>query len=1629
MKILRTWLFTGLAVATFQIAAADSVVEGKGSTFVLTYDDVYTTEMREVMNDAALFWADWLRSDVPIEVAVQAPSLNCSFAYNAHIDWQPPETVINFPNAPIADTHYPIALANALAGTDLSPNKPDVYIRFNSKIITHNNCQKWYLGRDGQYEFGEYSLYLETIQEMGHHLGLAPLGDLMRGETLDGIPDIYWRHLKSSKLDRMLTDMTPAEIDQASHDYDNLAFKGEHSFAAAEHLTFGRTKDALLLFSRTYHAPQLTGMHLHESIDPYQIMMITRRGYNPEGVIAKAMMRDLGWPTMHNQAPVIEGQQPVSVSEDSQITLSLADFIVSDEQPDALTLLVGTGSHYTVQGTTIIPDTDFAGTLAVPVTVQDTEQSSNVFTAQISVTPVNDAPVIVEAQAQTMAEDSALTLTLAMLDIRDPDSSNFELQVLPGANYQVTGTTVAPSANWNGTLQVPVVVSDGALSSQSVSVTVNVTPVNDAPALVATEAQMIEEDTALTVTASMLTIQDPDSQTFTIQVQPGANYRVNGRTITPAESWTGTLSVGVAVSDGSLSSQTKVLTVQVVPVNDPPVLTGHAPLSTPEDTALTLSPGQFQFSDIDSSSHSVVIEAGEQYSVNGNTLMPAQNFNGELTVPVRIFDGLSLSNALLVPVTVTAVNDAPSLISTAAQTMPEDTSLTLTTAMVTVDDPDSTSFQLQVLPGANYDVTGTTIQPASNWYGSLSVSVAVSDGELSSAPQPMTVNVTPVNDPPVLLNTIDQVIDEDASLTVTTSMMTLQDPDSETFTIQLQPGANYSVDGQTITPADSWTGTLSVGVAVNDGELTSESQILTVQVNPVNDPPVLTGHAVLSTPEDTALTLSPGQFQFSDIDSTEHSVVMDAGEHYTVNGSTLMPAQNFNGELTVPVRIFDGDLLSNTLLVPVTVTAVNDAPELNAVTAQTIAEDTSLFVVRDMLDIVDPDSADFTIDIALGEHYQVAGNEIIPDPNWNGTLTIDLTVNDGQADSNTLSLTLTVSPVNDLPVITTQGLPTAQIYRPWEARLEAEDIDSDTLSFELANAPEWLSLSADGVLTALPNENMIGEQVIDVRVTDGQATTGQTLALTVLNDPTATDLSVAISANRTIWATNAWVPLTVTATNHGPMPLTDAQLTLRFAGEWTSEDPRCTPHNNVCLLTLTEDEAQSLRVDVRQQEIGSVDIETQISHNGFETQADNNRAQMTLTFTNGTPTSPQYSVPAFGQGTVRAIGIADIQGGRWPEILFANGPAEASTAYRFKHSLFRPVLHTHLADASDSYAMAVVDLNNDGHRDWVLANGHGEANTVYRNRGDGTFELIGQLGQADSRAVAYADIDRDGDIDLVFANNTDDNTLFLNDGTGQFTLGKTFPARNSRRVLLYDFNWDGYPDIVFANRGFRNRLYWNRGFGHRHNGHQNRNLLRIGEAPAAEDFDAAEFGDDTDLTTQMVLADLDGDGTAGELVLMHEGTEDQPAKLETLSISQQEQTTTLTSTDTGSVNDLSIGDYDGDGQDDVAVLRPGGALEIMSQRQGQLAVIDVMDTDGADTILMVDVDGSGEADVISANNNSNSSRLDFAGDVRDSESAVDGGSDSTPLPDAKSSGGRGGAGLPWLLLPLLLFGKRTFKRS
>jgi len=102
--------------------------------------------------------------------------------------------------------------------------------------------------------------------------------------------------------------------------------------------------------------------------------------------------------------------------------------------------------------------------------------------------------------------------------------------------------------------------------------------------------------------------------------------------------------------------------------NVAPVITGQVPLSTPQDTALTLVLGNLTVTDPDNAypaDFTLNVQTGANYTVSGTTITPATGFTGTLTVPVTVNDGSA--NSAVFNLTVSVVGSAPSPCGTPAQ--------------------------------------------------------------------------------------------------------------------------------------------------------------------------------------------------------------------------------------------------------------------------------------------------------------------------------------------------------------------------------------------------------------------------------------------------------------------------------------------------------------------------------------------------------------------------------------------------------------------------------------------------------------------------------------------------------------------------------------------------------------------------------------------------------------------------------------------------------------------------------------------------------------------------------------------------------------------------------------------------
>ena len=213
-----------------------------------------------------------------------------------------------------------------------------------------------------------------------------------------------------------------------------------------------------------------------------------------------------------------------------------------------------------------------------------------------------------------------------------------------------------------------------------------------------------------------------------------------------------------------------------------------------------------------------------------------------------------------------------------------------------------------------------------------SFTFVANDGHSNSAPATISITVTPVNDAPVAnAQSVTTQQDTQVAITLTGSDV---DGDGLTYTVVTQP-ANGTLNGTapnlTYTPGKGYIGPDSFDFTVYDGSATSDPATVSINVTPVNHPPVADPQSV-TTNEDTAVAIT---LTGSDSDSDPLAfAVAGPPSHGTLSGTapnlTYTPVANYNGPDSFTFVVNDGKVNSDPATVSITVNAVNDAPVANA---------------------------------------------------------------------------------------------------------------------------------------------------------------------------------------------------------------------------------------------------------------------------------------------------------------------------------------------------------------------------------------------------------------------------------------------------------------------------------------------------------------------------------------------------------------------------------------------------------------------------------------------------------------------------------------------------------------------------
>ncbi|MGI4992976.1 tandem-95 repeat protein [Halobacteriovorax sp. GFR7] len=843
-----------------------------------------------------------------------------------------------------------------------------------------------------------------------------------------------------------------------------------------------------------------------------------------------------------NDAPTLTASQSVNVTEDTVHNF----FLTPGDDVDSpslsyITTSLPTNGTLTCVGTTndctYTPNADFFGVDTFTYKVNDGELDSTEATVTLNVANVNDRPVIGANQSLTIAEDNTLAITLNQATDVDNAQASLTYKIVSSTNNGTlsncitTGTygndltcDYTPNANFNGSDSFSYIANDGSLDSASVAtVSLNITPVNDAPTLAATQAESTNEDTPLSF--NLNTGSDIEGTTLNYTILSSTTNGILSCTqatstacnYTPNLNFFGTDSFTYKVDDGELDSTTATVTITVNTVNDAPVMGADQSEATDEDTALNFTLNTATDVDLPAQTISYKLVSGPTNGTLTNcittgsyindrdcTYTPNANYNGSDSFTYiandTVADAVTFATVTL---TINAVNDAPTLALTQTVSTNEDTLLNFTLNAGADIEGDTLSYLIVANPakgtltctgGTSRDCTYT---PDLNDNGSTSFTYKVNDGQLDSTTATVTVNITSENDAPVMAGDQVETTAEDNMLSFTLSGATDVDIPAQTIQYKLITApangtlsncintSTYSTDITCdYTPGSNFNGSDSFTYRANDTLTDSATDsTVSITISPVNDAPTLASTQSVSTNEDTALSFNLTAGSDIEADTLSYIIISNpANGNLSCTGGastacTFTPDLNFNGSTSFTYKVNDGALDSTTATVTITVNAINDVPVMAADQAHTTNEDTALnFTLNGATDvdlpaqtlsykvISAPSNGTLSNCITTGSYGTDISCTYTPNANFYGSDSLTYTATDsvGVAVTNA-TVSLTVNSVNDAPTLAGDWSFSTNEDTAHSFNLTpATDIENDTLSYIVVSNPTNGNLSCTG---------------------------------------------------------------------------------------------------------------------------------------------------------------------------------------------------------------------------------------------------------------------------------------------------------------------------------------------------------------------------------------------------------------------------------------------------------------------------------------------------------------------------------------------------------------------------------------
>ncbi|MEI8664615.1 Ig-like domain-containing protein [Pseudoalteromonas sp. B28] len=782
------------------------------------------------------------------------------------------------------------------------------------------------------------------------------------------------------------------------------------------------------------------------------------------------------------------------------------------------------------------PDLGFIGVDSFTYSISNEQGLTATAQVTLSESGVNTFPQANDDQ-YTLDEDSSASLLDVLANDTDADGDTITISNIENTAGEATIVAgkiqFTPPANFSGEIVLTYTITDGystgneGINDRTASVTITVTPVNDAPTANDDSATMSEDAPALLVNV-LANDSDIDGDTLVITAatadRGSASVVDNKIQYTPAPNTNGTAIIYYTISDGNGGTATTNLTITITPVNDAPIANTDT-ATMDEDAAPILINVLANDSDVDGDSLAISAASADigSVSVVGNQIQytPAADENGVATVTYTVSDSSGGASTTTLTITITPVNDAP-IANTDTATMDEDAAPILINALANDSDVDGDSLAISAASAdiGSALVVGNQIQytPAANTNGLATITYTVSDNNGGTDNTTVTITITAVNDTPVA-NNDTATMAEDAAPILINVLANDSDEDGDSLVISAASAdiGSVSVVGNQIqyTPAADNNGLATVSYTVSDNNGGTNTATVAITITAVNDVPVANNDTATMA-ENAAPILINVLENDSDVDGDSLAISAASADIGSVsvvgNQIQYTPAADSNGLATVTYTVSDNNGGTNTATLAITITAVNDAPVANNDTA-TMAEDAAPILINVLANDTDSDGDSLVISSASADigSASVVGDQIqyTPAANTNGLATVTYTVSDNNGGTNTATVAITITEVNDAPVVSVQSFSISENATDGDiiGTVSASDIENQTLTYSLTggDTASFEINSSSGVLST------VGESPFDFETTNQYI-----LNVTITDDGTPNESSnVNITVNIT----------------------------------------------------------------------------------------------------------------------------------------------------------------------------------------------------------------------------------------------------------------------------------------------------------------------------------------------------------------------------------------------------------------------------------------------------------------------------------------------------------------------------------